>query len=41
MATLAGYFPNAVFERNGIIGGNAASYPTGEFFPVDINDVGL
>ncbi len=37
--TLAYYFPNAVFLGNGIIGGNAALYPAGNFFPAGILNV--
>jgi hypothetical protein len=40
-ATLADYLPNSVFERNGIIGGNAARYPSGNFFPTEIDNVGF
>ena len=40
-ATLAEYLPNSVFQSNGIIGGNAALYPSGNFFPAEIDDVGF
>jgi uncharacterized protein (TIGR03437 family) len=40
-ATLAAYFPNSVFQRNAIIGGNSALYPAGNFFPDAIGDVGF
>jgi hypothetical protein len=40
-ATLADYLPNSVFQRNGIIGGNAALYPSGNFFPAEIGNVGF
>jgi hypothetical protein len=40
-ATLADYLPNSVFRRNGIIGGNAALYPSGNFFPAEIDNVGF
>jgi hypothetical protein len=40
-ATLADYLPNSVFERNGIIGGNASLYPSGNFFPAEIGNVGF
>jgi hypothetical protein len=32
-ATLAGYFPGVVFERNVLAGGKASSYPAGNYFP--------
>ena len=32
-ATLAAYFPGAVFERNVLAGGRASQYPAGNFFP--------
>jgi uncharacterized protein (TIGR03437 family) len=40
-ATLADYLPDSVFRGNGIIGGNAALYPGGNFFPAEIRDVGF
>jgi hypothetical protein len=40
-ATLAVYLPNSVFQGNAIIGGNAALYPSGNYFPADIDDVGF
>lgn len=40
-ATLSDYLPNSVFQRNGIIGGNAALYPSGNFFPPEIGNVGF
>src|SRR5687768_12440198 len=39
-ATLAYYFPNAVFHGNAIISGDAALYPGG-LFPMGIDDVGF
>jgi uncharacterized protein (TIGR03437 family) len=38
---LAYYFPNNVFQANGIINGNASLYPSGNFFPGGIGDVGF
>jgi uncharacterized protein (TIGR03437 family) len=38
---LALYFPNSVFRGNGIIGGNSSVYPSGNFFPPAIADVGF
>ncbi len=38
---LAHYFPNSVFRGNGIIGGNASVYPSGNFFPSGIAQVGF
>jgi hypothetical protein len=32
-AALAGYFPDAIFRRNALGGGPAASYPSDNFFP--------
>ncbi|MCX6621742.1 MAG: hypothetical protein NTY38_11845, partial [Acidobacteria bacterium] len=40
-ATLEYYCPNAVFQGNGIIGGNGALYPEGNFFPLEMTDVGF
>jgi len=40
-ATLAYYFPNAIFQGNAIISGNAAFYSGGALFPMGINDVGF
>jgi uncharacterized protein (TIGR03437 family) len=40
-ATLGYYFPNAVFQGNGIISGNSAVYPPGNFFPASIGNVGF
>jgi hypothetical protein len=40
-ATLAAYLPNSEFLGNAIIGGNAALYPGGNFFPADVADVGF
>ena len=41
MLTLRTYFPNAVFERNIIIGGTARNYPPRNFFPASLDAVGF
>jgi uncharacterized protein (TIGR03437 family) len=41
ISTLTYYFPQAVFQANGIIGGNSAVYPPGNFFPAGMGDVGF
>ncbi len=40
-AALNHYFPNAVFQANGAIGGNSSVYPAGNFFPSTTGDVGF
>ncbi|MBI2468903.1 MAG: hypothetical protein HYV62_14010 [Candidatus Rokubacteria bacterium] len=39
--TLARYFPGGVVTKNVTIGGNAGSYPPGNFFPPSLADVGF
>lgn len=39
--TLAAYYPNAVFQRNVVIGGQSSSYPAGNYFPGSVNGVGF
>jgi hypothetical protein len=39
--TLTTFFPGAVFRRNILVGGVAASYPTDNFFPALLTDVGF
>jgi hypothetical protein len=39
--TLSTYFPGVDFRRNAIVGGNAAIYPTNNFFPATLNAVGF
>ena len=34
MGTLAVYFPGAIFTKNVLMGGDAADYPAGNFFPI-------
>jgi hypothetical protein len=40
-ATLSQYFPNAVVSRNILIGGHAQHYPSNNFFPATIAEVGF
>jgi hypothetical protein len=40
-STLSQYFPGAVFQDNVVIGGSAAHYPSGNFFPASLSDVGF
>jgi len=40
-ATVARYFPDGVITDNVIVGGNAALYPPGNFFPASLEDVGF
>lgn len=35
------YFTSLTFTKNVLIGGNVANYPSNNFFPVSINDVGF
>jgi len=35
------YMPGYIFAGNAVIGGTAASYPIGNFFPTDLNAVGF
>src|SRR5438309_2370404 len=35
------YMPGYLFAGNAVIGGTAANYPTGNFFPATVNDVGF
>jgi hypothetical protein len=39
--TLARYFPSGRLEANVIVGGHAASYPKGNFFPSSLEQVGF
>ena len=39
--TLNHYFPNATFQGNILIGGDSSHYPSGNFFPASIGDVGF
>jgi len=39
--TLTHYFPEAVFRRNVIVGGNAGRYPSDNFYPASIQEAGL
>jgi hypothetical protein len=39
--SLSAYFPNAVFQRNVIVGGPISLYPAGNYFPATMNDVGF
>jgi hypothetical protein len=39
--TLEAFFPGALFDRNVIVGGSASAYPTGNFFPRSIDQVGF
>ena len=39
--TLARYFPEAVFRRNVIVGGNAGRYPSDNFYPASLQEAGL
>jgi biofilm PGA synthesis N-glycosyltransferase PgaC len=39
--TLTHYFPEAVFRRNVIVGGNAGRYPADNFYPASIQETGL
>jgi len=41
MDTLKRYFPEAVFQRNVIVGGVAGRYPKDNFFPSSLQDAGL
>jgi len=38
---LSAYFPGAVFRANVIQGGYAPDYPTGNFFPASMSDIGF
>jgi hypothetical protein len=40
-ATLNAYFPGYVFRRNVLVGGSSSRYPTDNFFPATITDVGF
>ena len=40
-ATFDRFFPRAVIEKNVIVGGSAAQYPRGNFFPRALDDVGF
>ena len=40
-ATIARFFPGAVIEGNVIVGGDAARYPRGNFFPASLAAVGF
>jgi hypothetical protein len=39
--TINTYFPGAVFVKNAIVGMNAAQYPTGNFAPGTLTDIGF
>jgi hypothetical protein len=39
--TLDAFFPGALFDRNVIVGGSASAYPTGNFFPRSVDQVGF
>ena len=39
--TLDRYFPNAVVRRNAIVGGSAERYPSDNFFPASLEQVGF
>ncbi|HEX2710784.1 MAG TPA: choice-of-anchor D domain-containing protein, partial [Candidatus Acidoferrales bacterium] len=41
LLTLSTYFPNYVFARNVLPGGNPASYPANNFFPANLAGVGF
>ena len=41
LGTLSTYFPGYVFVKNILQGGSAAKYPTNNFFPAAMNDVGF
>ncbi len=41
MLTLSTFFPGAVFTKNILAGGNAASYPAGNYFPSSLAQVGF
>ena len=38
---LSFFLPGAVFQANAIVGGTASSYPSGNFFPATLADVGF
>src|SRR5262245_48957575 len=40
-ATIAHYFPGAVFQKNVIIGGEVKNYPADNFMPTSLGEVGL
>jgi hypothetical protein len=39
--SLAAYFPGVVFAKNVLVGGAPANYPSGNFFPAALADVGF
>jgi hypothetical protein len=39
--SLDAFFPGALFDRNVIVGGSASAYPTGNFFPKSVDQVGF
>jgi hypothetical protein len=41
LGTLALYFPGATFAGNAIINASAGSYPSGNYFPATLEDVGF
>jgi hypothetical protein len=41
MGTLTRYFPNAMFLKNVIVGGEGSQYPGGNFFPNRLEEVGF
>jgi len=41
LETLTTYFPDSVFERNVLVGGTAGLYPTNNFFPSSLDEVGF
>lgn len=40
-ATLSTYFPGALFTGNILAGGSASAYPTGNYFPATLDNVGF
>lgn len=39
IGTLSNHFVDSSFEKNAVVGGNAAQYPQDNFFPVSVEDV--
>ena len=40
-ATFAAFAPEVVFAKNAIVGGSAAAYPAGNFFPAAVGAIGF
>jgi len=40
-STLTTFFPRAIVTRNVIVGGHARAYPSDNFFPVSLDQVGF